>query len=99
MRGMAKVCKSYDAKNANDNVNRLVDILNASECDESELKVNLAKFQEKIREYEKRSSAKIPDEMKLAVITKMLGGALKTHVLMNAEKCSSFEKVACFLDD
>jgi len=33
-----KLCKSYDAKNANDNVKRLVDILNASECDESELK-------------------------------------------------------------
>ena len=61
--------------------------------DPHDLNGAIAKWEEKIRMYERRAQIKLPDDNRSSILTEMTNGALKKQLVVSAAKLENYEGV------
>ncbi len=64
--------------------NIMSQLLQPGSFDPNVLKSAFPRWEEKVRIYERRSSVKLPDDIKSSILSEMTGGPLKEHLILNA---------------
>ena len=77
-------------------------LLQPGSYDIKDLTSAMAKWEDKVRVYERRAARELPDDVKCSVLTEMCKGALRDHLLLNASKLRTYqlvrEEVQCYLE-
>ena len=78
-------------------------LLQPGAFDPTALNSAIARWEGKVRIYERRSNAKLPDDIKSSILTEMTKGPLKEHLILNAAKLKSYEgvreEIQCYLEN
>ena len=93
-----KLIKKYDPMASGRRRNLMNQILQPPKCKIQELQSGLEKWETLIRVYERRRGAdgqtgKIPEDIKIGVITEMCPDVLKTHLQLNQDKFRDYSDV------
>ena len=57
------------------------------------LNVAMAKWEERVRVYERRAQRDLPDDIKASVLVEMTQDPLKSHLVLNSSKLKTYEQV------
>ena len=94
-----QLCIYYEPKSKQGRVVLLIEVLSYVFTGPGGLMEKLEGFDAKVTEYEKETEKKIEDDLKVGVVIKnMEKGSLKEHLLLHAERCTTYESFRAELD-
>ena len=95
--------RRFDPQGAGRRRNIMSQLLQPGSYDPQALNSAIARWEEKIRIYERRSGSKLPDDIKSSILTEMTKGPLREHLILNAAKLKSYEgvreEIQCYLEN
>jgi hypothetical protein len=93
----------FDPEGAGRRRNIMSQLLQPGSFDPMDLNSAIARWEEKVRIYERRSGAKLPDDIRSSILTETTKGPLKEHLIVNAAKLKSHDAVReerqCYLEN
>jgi hypothetical protein len=95
--------RRFDPQGAGRRRNIMSQLLQPGSFDPQALNSAIARWEEKVRIYERRSGSKLPDDIKSSILTEMTKGPLREHLILNAAKLKSYEgvreEIQCYLEN
>jgi len=95
--------RRFDPQGAGRRRNIMSQLLQPGSYDPTALNSAIARWEERVRIYERRSGSKLPDDIKSSILTEMTKGPLKEHLILNAAKLRNYdavrEEIQCYLEN
>lgn len=95
------ISRRFDPQGAGRRCNVMSQLLQPGSYEPKDLNSAIAKWEEKVRLYERRSQTKLPDDIKSSILTEMCKRAVKEHLVLNAAKLRDYggvsEEIQCYL--
>jgi len=93
-----ELVRKYEPRSKQTKVMRLIEVLSFS-FKEGQLLDSLERFEATVAEYEKEAGSSVPDDLKVGVVIKGIEkGSLKEHLLLQSERCDTYESFRAELD-
>ncbi len=95
--------RGFDPQGAGRRRNIMSQLLQPGNYDPQALNSAIARWEEKVRIYERRSGGKLPDDIKSSILTDMTKGPLREHLILNTAKLKScegvHEEIQCYFEN
>jgi hypothetical protein len=95
--------RRFDPQGAGRRRNIMTQLLQPGSFEPKDLNSAIARWEEKVRIYERRSATRLPDDIKSSILAEMAKGALKEHLILNAAKLKNYdgvrEEIQCYLEN
>ena len=96
------ISRRFDPQGAGRRRNVMAGLIQPGSFDTGQLHSAIAKWEERVRVYERRAGHSLQDDVKASVLVEMTKGALKDHLLLNAKSLKTYiqvrEEIQCYLE-